>query len=92
MSEQKPLTAREFVGAVGGVRCPRCGSQAIGYSEPRVEGQSLFEDGECSDCGCEFYTVLRLGGTCDLESEPFGMELYDPLPLPDVRESNSTDS
>ena len=61
MSEQKPLTARQFV-AAGGAVCPRCESGDVSLSEPRMEGQSMFEDGECQTCGCEFYTVNRLVG------------------------------
>jgi hypothetical protein len=61
MSNEKQLTARQFV-AAGGMLCPRCGSGEVSLSEPRMEGQSMFEDGECTACGCEFYTILRLVG------------------------------
>jgi len=48
--------------AANGMICPRCRSGDVSLSEPRLEGQSMFEDGECTACGCEFYTVLRLVG------------------------------
>ncbi len=61
MSNEKPIDPKVFV-AANGMICPRCGSGDVSLSEPRVEGQSMFEDGECTACGCEFYTILRLVG------------------------------
>ena len=55
------MDARAFV-AQGACKCPRCGSQDVDWEQVEVEGQSIYQNGNCIECELEFYAVARQVG------------------------------